>query len=126
LGWKLSRIDLCGDHKIRENEEKELVIKLVPEKRAAIHGVVKFPGTNAPVHNAVVKLFEKIGGCCDLKPITFTFTDECGQFLFGVDSCKEYVIKIFFFEPECPGKPHKPCPPTGNHDNDCDCDMDCH
>ncbi len=37
---------------------------------------------------------------CDLIPVTFTFTDECGQFLFGVESEKDYVVKVFFYKPE--------------------------
>lgn len=37
---------------------------------------------------------------CELIPVTFTFTDECGQFLFGVESEKDFVIKVFFFKPE--------------------------
>lgn len=37
---------------------------------------------------------------CELVPVTFTFTDECGQFLFGVESEKDYVIKVFFYKPE--------------------------
>ena len=42
-----------------------------------------------PVANAVVKLFKKrkLNDTCDLIPVTFAFTDECGQFLFGVESC---------------------------------------
>jgi hypothetical protein len=99
MGFKLKKVEV----KAEANEEKELVIVLIPEKRAAIHGVVKFPD-GKPVKNAVVKLFKK-KGCepCDLIPVTFTFTDECGQFLFGVESGVEFVIKVFFFEPE--GKP---------------------
>ena len=69
---------------------------------AAIHGIVKFP-SGKPVCGAVVKLFlakkcEK--NHCELIPVTFAFTDECGQFLFGVESEKDYVIKVFFFKPE--------------------------
>jgi len=50
------------------------------------------------------KEYEKHDKChekeCELIPVTFTFTDECGQFLFGVESEKDYVIKVFFFKPE--------------------------
>lgn len=96
MGWKLKRCDLTLD----PNEEKDLVLVLQPEKRAAIHGVVKFPD-GTPVKNAVVKLFKKKShDPCDLIPITFSFTDECGQFLFGVRSGVEFVIKVFFYKPE--------------------------
>lgn len=102
MGFKLKRINVG---KLEENEERELCFELVPETRAAIHGVVKFPD-DGPVHGAVVKLFKKPEGnscgCnpCDLIPVTFAFTDECGQFLFGVESGVEYVIKVFFYVPE--------------------------
>lgn len=116
MGWKLKRIDLSGKEQIKPNEEKDLCIELEKETRAAIHGIVKFPN-GKPVHNAVVKLFiKKDCDPCKLIPVTFAFTDECGQFLFGVESCKDYVIKVFFFKPE---KPVVPC--EDNKDKDCDC-----
>lgn len=120
MGFKLKKMELSGCDTIRPNEEKELCIRLEKENRAAIHGVVKFP-SGRPVHNAVVKLFmKKDGDPCCLIPITFCFTDECGQFLFGVHSNKEYVIKVFFFRPEKPS-PCKDmdCDDEDDHD-DCD------
>lgn len=108
MGWKLKRCDLSGDNQIKPNEEKDLVLVLRPEKRAAIHGVVKFPN-GEPVEGAVVKLFKKKGKC-DLIPITFAFTDECGQFLFGVKSEKDYVIKVFFYVKEHMPHGHGSCP----------------
>lgn len=104
MGWKLKRVDL---EKLCPNEEKDIVLTLKPEKRAAIHGVVKFPN-GKPVEGAVVKLFKRGKDKCRLTPITFTFTDKCGQFLFGVPSEMEFVIKVFFFTPESKmdGKPH--------------------
>lgn len=112
MGWKLQRIELCGNEHIKPNEEKDILIELERETRAAIHGVVRFPN-GKPVKGAVVKLFRKKRASdtcdtCDLIPITFTFTDECGQFLFGVDSEIDYIIKVFFFKPETPVPPH-PC-----------------
>ena len=96
MGWKLNKIDV----KLEPCEEREVEFILMPEKRAAIHGVVKFPD-GTPVKNAVVKLFKRKGcDSCDLIPITFAFTDECGQFLFGVPACIEFVIKVFFYKPE--------------------------
>lgn len=109
MGWKLKRIELCGCEQIRPNEEKDICIELEKENRAAIHGVVKFP-SGKPVKGAVVKLFKKAKchdkcDTCDLVPVTFTFTDECGQFLFGVDSEIDYIIKVFYFKPEIPCDP---------------------
>lgn len=60
----------------------------------------------------------ELSGKWKLKPITFAFTDECGQFLFGVDSCKDYVIKVFFYHPE--HMPPSPPPHCKKDDNDCD------
>lgn len=96
MGWKWEKKGL----KLRPNEEKDLFLVLKPEKRAAIHGVVKFPD-GKPVKDAVVKLFKKKeSDPCNLEPVTFAFTDECGQFLFGVDSCVDYVIKVFYYKEE--------------------------
>lgn len=96
MSWKLKKVEV----KLNESKEKDLCLVLQPERRAAIHGLVKFPD-GTPVKNAVVKLFMK-KGCdpCDLIPITFSFTDECGQFLFGVPAGVEFVIKVFFYTPE--------------------------
>lgn len=114
MGWKLSRVELDGKDRMKPNEEKDLCIVLAPENRAAIHGIVKFPN-GKPVKNAVVKLFKKCSADpCDLEPVTFTFTDECGQFLFGVPSGIDFVIKVFFFKPE-KKTVEKNC------DDDCDC-----
>ena len=98
MGFKLKKIEIG---KLAGNEEKDLCIELLPETRAAIHGIVKF-ADDSPVHGAVVKLFKKTSACdsCELIPITFSFTDECGQFLFGVESCVDYVIKVFYYVPE--------------------------
>lgn len=103
MGYKLKQVDV----KLAPNEEKDLCLTLAQENRAAIHGVVKFPNGN-PVKDAVVKLFIK-KDCCELIPVTFAFTDNCGQFLFGVESRVDYVIKVFFYRPECDHKPDKPC-----------------
>ena len=120
MGWKLHRTELSGHDCLKPNEERDLSITLRPENRAAIHGVVRFPN-GKPAKNAVVKLFKKkCDDPCDLVPITFAFTDHCGQFLFGVPSGIEFVIKVFFYKPE---KPHKPTPDKPCHD-DCDCDYD--
>lgn len=99
MNYKLKKIDISGCDCMKPCEEKDMIVVLEKENRSAIHGVVKFPD-GRPVKNAVVKLFLKKGDCCDMTPITFTFTDECGQFLFGVDCGKDYVIKVFFYTPE--------------------------
>ena len=80
-----------------ENEQIEAVVKLPEEKRSVIHGIVK-DHKNRIVKDAVVKLFEvqDLNEKCSLKPITHTFTDDCGQFLFGpLIACKHYAIKVW-------------------------------
>ncbi|MDF2541200.1 MAG: hypothetical protein K0S47_918 [Herbinix sp.] len=106
MGWKLERYELCGCDQLKPNEERDICLVLNEEKRAVIHGVVKFP-SGKPAKNAVVKLFKKryYKDCCDtcdLIPVTFAFTDECGQFLFGVDSETDYVLLAFYYRPEKP------------------------
>jgi len=80
-----------------ENEQIELVVKVPEEPRSIIHGIVK-DDCDKVIENAVVKLFEQDNPCnpCSLKPITHTFTDKCGQFLFGpLMPNKHYVIKVW-------------------------------
>lgn len=99
MGARLTKFEFCP----KPNEEIEAIITIKKERRAAIHGIV-LDWKNKPVKDAVVKLFEKEKkDCgCALKPITHTFTDECGQFLFGpLDHKKCYVIKAWFSDPVC-------------------------
>jgi len=112
MGWKLKKKEIC----LEPNEEKDIVLELRPENRAAIHGIVRFPD-NTPAKDAIVKLFKKTKHPCKLIPVTFAFTDECGQFLFGVDSGIDYVVKVFFYTPE-----HKVCDPKDHCDSKDDCD----
>ena len=96
MGWKLKKYEF----KLEPNEEKDVLLVLCPENRAALHGIVRFPD-GRPACNALVKLFKKTrSNPCDLVPVTFAYTDECGQFLFGVDSNVEYLIKVFFYKSE--------------------------
>lgn len=79
-----------------KNEQIDAIVKVPREPRSVIHGIVK-NCKNELVKDAVVKLF-KVNGCdpCNLEPITHTFTDECGQFLFGPLTPKQkYVIKVW-------------------------------
>lgn len=108
MGFKLLTFKVKA---LAPNEERDIFLKLEKEERAVIHGVVKFPD-GRPVENAVVKLFyQPTKDQCKLVPVTFAFTDKCGQFMFGVPSCQEFVIKVFFFEKEQCGD-----------EKDCDCD----
>ncbi len=103
MGLQLTRVDVRA---LKPNEERDLEVVLVPETRALIHGTVQFP-TGLPVEGAVVKLFKRTGDPCRLSPIGFTFTDDCGQFMFGVESGVDFVLKVLFFEREVP-EPYDP------------------
>ena len=80
-----------------ENEQIEATIIMPKETRSVIHGVVK-DCKNYIIKDAVVKLFEIVDHCGKhkLKPVGHTFTDECGQFLFGPLIPKvNYLIKVW-------------------------------
>lgn len=80
-----------------ENEQIETCVMIPEERRSIIHGIVKNQ-CNQVVKDAVVKLYEKVkyGHDFILKPVTHTFTDECGQFVFGpLYPNKCYVIKVW-------------------------------
>lgn len=80
-----------------ENEQIDAVIKVPKETRSVIHGVV-LDECNKRQKDAVVKLFKVCNRNNNvvLEPITHTFTDEYGQFLFG-PLCPhvKYVIKVW-------------------------------
>ena len=96
MGARLVKFDICP----AENEQIEVVVTVPEEKRSVIHGIVKDWKGNI-VKDAVVKLFEAAGTPknCLLIPITHTFTDECGQFIFGpLCPKKKYTIKVWFHD----------------------------
>lgn len=82
----------------KKDEQIEAVIKVPEETRAVIHGVVKDQKCKL-IKDAVVKLFEVINPAdpTSLKPITHTFTDDCGEFIFGpLCADKQYTIKVWY------------------------------
>lgn len=96
MGARLVKFDICP----AENEQIEVIVKVPEEKRSVIHGIVKDWNGNI-VKDAVVKLFEAKGNSknCSLIPITHTFTDECGEFIFGpLCPKKDYTIKVWFHD----------------------------
>lgn len=121
MGSKLTKIEFCPG----KNEQLETTIFLQKETRSVIHGVV-VDEDKCPVKDAVVKLFEMPNKekCCELIPITHTFTDECGQFLFGpLCHGKHYVIKVWHDGVKIrkiPGKHFECKNPCPSHDCDCD------
>jgi hypothetical protein len=114
LGAKITKITFVPG----KNEQIETTVNLQKESRSVIHGIV-LDERKCPVKDAVVKLFELPNkeNCCYLVPITHTFTDECGQFLFGpLAPCKRYVVKVWHNRVKTkmlPAKPFvckNPCP----------------
>lgn len=81
-----------------KNEQIEAVVRVPEEHRSIIHGIV-IDCENMPVKNAVVKLLavRDINKQFLTYPITYTFTDDLGEFLFGPlcpDKC--YIIKVWY------------------------------
>lgn len=88
-------IDIDGF--IEQGKEFDLEIKLPEDERTVIFGVVK-NCYNEPVEDAVVKLIEVVYDCGKKErlPVTHTFTDKEGEFVFGpLCPDKEYALEIF-------------------------------
>lgn len=76
-----------------ENERIEAVVTVPKEHRSIVHGTV-FDMDGQRIQDAVVRLFM----CADdkLEPVTDTFTDGDGEFIFGpVEAEKSYVVKVY-------------------------------
>lgn len=88
-------IDIDGY--IENGKEFDLEIKLPEDNRNVIFGIVK-NCYNEPVEDAVVKLIEVVYDCGKKErlPVTHTFTDKHGEFVFGpLCPGKEYALEIF-------------------------------
>ena len=94
MGAKLVKFKLTPG----ENQQVEAIIKVPEERRSVIHGTV-VDRFNKPVKDAVVKLLmlKDPNNPASICPITHTFTDEYGQFLFGpLCPNKAYILKVWF------------------------------
>jgi len=93
MGYKLVKFNVVPG----ENEQIDAIIKVPKEPRSIIHGVV-LDEYNVPAKDAVVKLFKiiKQDDLRCLESVAHTFTDDCGQFLFG-PLCPnvKYMIKVW-------------------------------
>ena len=88
-------IDIDGF--VENGKEFDLEIKLPEDNRNVIFGVVK-NCYNEPIKDAVVKLIEVVYeyGKKERRPVTHTFTDKEGEFVFGpLCPGKEYALEIF-------------------------------
>ena len=78
---------------IETGKQFDLEIKLDEDNRNVVYGIVK-DSCNEPVKDAVVKLIEVTKH--DRKPVSHTFTDESGEFVFGpLCPHKNYAINIW-------------------------------
>lgn len=96
MGSHLARFEFTPE----ENEQIETEIKVPKEPRSIIHGIVQ-DTSGRLIEDAVVKLFIVEDPCnpCSLIPVTHTFTDSCGEFVFGpLIPGKQYMIKIWVNE----------------------------
>ena len=67
-----------------------------PENKGAVHGTVKLYD-GSPAKGAIVKLYSRKNNSAAAEPVTFTFTDENGEFLFGIPP-GEYLLEIYYYE----------------------------
>ncbi len=97
LNKKTSGPIIDVDGYIENGKEFDIDVKLPEDNRNVIFGIVK-NCYNEPVENAVVKLIEIIYefGKKERLPVTHTFTDKHGEFVFG-PLCpeREYALEIF-------------------------------
>ena len=85
------------DGVIAGGKQYDLEIKLPEDNRNVIYGIVK-DSFGDPIEDAVVKLIEVSPNGCkeDRKPVTHTFTDSEGEFVFGpLCPHKDYEIQLF-------------------------------
>ena len=79
---------------IEKGKQFDLDIELGDDHRNVIYGIVKDCNQN-PVKDAVVKLIE-VTDKDDRKPVSHTFTDDDGEFVFGpLCPDKKYAINIW-------------------------------
>ena len=84
-------IDIDGF--IEAGKQFDLELKIDEDNRNVVFGVVK-DSCNEPVKDAVVKLIEVTKH--DRKPVSHTFTDKEGEFVFGpLCPDKKYAIDIW-------------------------------
>ena len=115
------------DGVISGGKQFDLDITLPEDNRDVIYGVVK-NCFKEPVHNAVVKLVEvdyKYGKK-ELKPVSHTFTDDDGEFVFGpLCPGKKYALQIWVNDTEkikiCAKCHHEGKCLKGEKHEECDC-----
>ena len=88
---KKTIVDIDGS--IEHGKQFDLELKLPDDNRNVVYGLVK-DNYGLPVCDAVVKLVEVCDD--DRKPVSHTFTDKEGEFVFGpLCPHKSYAIEIW-------------------------------
>lgn len=79
---------------IEKGKQFDLEINLPEDNRNVIYGIVR-DCYKEPIEDAVVKLIEVVDDC-DRNPVSHTFTDQNGEFVFGpLCPDKEYEVQIW-------------------------------
>ncbi len=78
------------DGVLATGKQFDLDITLPEDNRSVIYGVCVSDSCHNPVCDAVVKLVEVVNDCGkeERRPVSHTFTDEHGEFVFGPLLCK--------------------------------------
>ncbi len=77
----------------QKNERIEAIITIPEERRSIVHGTVYDVEGNI-IKDAVVRLFEICDG--SPKPLSHTFTDSDGEFIFGPLTAEiDYLVKVY-------------------------------
>ncbi len=85
------------DGVISSGKQYDIDITLPEDNRSVIYGIIK-DAYDEPVRDAVVKLIEVDKDCGkeERKPVTHTFTDKEGEFVFGpLCANKFYEIQVW-------------------------------
>lgn len=104
------------DGVVAAGKQFDLNITLPEDDRNVIYGIVK-DCYGEPIKDAVVKLIEVVCDCGkeERRPVSHSFTDEDGEFVFGPLCCnKLYAIEIWVDSVK-----HCKICTTCKHDGDC-------
>ena len=82
---------------VQKGKQFDVEVTMAEDNRDVIYGVIK-DGFSEPVSDAVVKLIEitREHGEEERKPVSHTFTDDAGEFLFG-PLCPDRCYEILFW-----------------------------
>ena len=112
---------------ISSGKQYDIDITLPEDNRSVIYGIIK-DAYDEPVRDAVVKLIEVDKDCGkeERKPVSHTFTDKEGEFVFGpLCPDKKYAIQIWVNDTKqikiCAQCKHEGKCLKGKKQDKCDC-----